>query len=76
MSRVCVCVYSHVPEGDLSQQQEANGIRLRRVAVVCALGHHVGKVHTLAEHVTGLRGEGKIVRHIYARAQLFLCTCD
>lgn len=46
--------HSHVPEGNLSQQQEAYGIRLRRVTVVGTLGHHVSKVHTFAKHVTRL----------------------
>ena len=44
----------HVAEGNLSQQQEADGVWLGGVTVVCTLGHHVGEVHTFAEHVTGL----------------------
>lgn len=44
----------HVAEGNLGQQQETYGVWLGGVTVVRTLGHHVGKVHTFAEHVTSL----------------------
>lgn len=52
-------LYVHISKGHLSQQQEADGVRLRGVTVVCTLGHHVGKVHTFAKHVTSLGGGGQ-----------------
>lgn len=53
---------SHVAKGDLSQQQEAYRFWLGSVTVVCTLGHHVGKVHTFAEHVTRLEHNTKMKR--------------
>lgn len=48
--------YSHVSEGNFSQQYQADRVSLRGVAVVGALGHHVSKVDPLPKHVARLQG--------------------
>lgn len=46
--------HSHVSKGNFSQQDQAYGVSLGRVAVVGTLGHHVGEVDPFTKHVAGL----------------------
>lgn len=51
---------SHVPESNFSQQDQADGVSLRRVAVVGTLRHHVCEVDSLPKHVACLEEEGQV----------------
>lgn len=48
--------YSHVSEGNFSQQDQAYWVSLGRVAVVGTLGDHVGEIDPLTKHVARLEG--------------------
>lgn len=51
---------SHVPEGNFSQQDQTDGVSLRRVAVVGTLRHHVCEVDSLPKHVACLEEQGQV----------------